>query len=382
MSIRLFTDGSVYTPIDPYATALLTENGMTVWAGSDAGAASIADERMEQIALEGKLITPTFSRAYAPVTDEDLGEYFALSSAVGYYTHVLGASAQQLPAVHEGIEGSAQPVDVRILLHLDSIEALNADSITAALDAAHAVISAPGARLHVETGYTARLVGVHLTASQIASIAPESFAALVSVLADASLVLSLDATSFEPALALADRARQAERFLTIRLEMIQDSQQTPVIDEQLQHAADQRYHLGISAGDTQQHSEANASLMRRANSIGVSVALGSDAQLQAISGWEVAYRFATAPEGVSARSAFAALTRGTYRSIAEENPFTGTLTVDTPATIALWNITELMVQAPDSRVASWSTDPRARIPLLPVLASDVPLPSLERIYID
>ena len=382
MSIRLFTDGSVYTPIDPYATALLTENGMTVWAGSDAGAASIADERMEQIALEGKLITPTFSRAYAPVTDEDLGEYFTLSSAAGYYTHVLGASAQQLPAVHEGIEGSAQPVDVRILLHLDSIEALNANSITAALDAAHAVISAPGARLHVETGYTARLTGVHLTAPQIASIAPESFAALVSVLADASLVLSLDATSFEPALALADRARQAERFLTIRLEMIQDSHQTPVTDEQLQHAADQRYHLGISAGDTQQHSEANASLMRRANSIGVSVALGSDAQLQAISGWEVAYRFATAPEGVSARSAFAALTRGTYRSIAEENPFTGTLTVDTPATIALWNITELMVQAPDSRVASWSTDPRARIPLLPVLASDVPLPSLERIYID
>ncbi|BAV88127.1 exoenzymes regulatory protein AepA [Rothia aeria] len=37
-----------------------------------------------------------------------------------------------------------------------------------------------------------------------------------------------------------------------------------------------------------------------------------------------------------------------------------------------------MVQAPDSRVASWSTDPRARIPLLPAL--DVPLPTLERLY--
>ncbi|CNM40205.1 Uncharacterised protein [Mycobacterium tuberculosis] len=39
-----------------------------------------------------------------------------------------------------------------------------------------------------------------------------------------------------------------------------------------------------------------------------------------------------------------------------------------------------MVQAPDSRVASWSTDPRARIPLLPVLEEDSPLPILESIY--
>ena len=39
-----------------------------------------------------------------------------------------------------------------------------------------------------------------------------------------------------------------------------------------------------------------------------------------------------------------------------------------------------MVQAPDSRVASWSTDPRARIPLLPALEEDSTLPVLESIY--
>ncbi|MDO5750663.1 MAG: amidohydrolase [Rothia sp. (in: high G+C Gram-positive bacteria)] len=384
MSIRIFTDGSVYTPIDPYATALLTDNGVTAWAGSDAGAASIADDRMERISLDGKLITPTFSRAYAPVGADSgqLSTYFMRYAANGYYTHVLGTSAQQLPEVITGINESETAVDARILLHLDSVESVSAESITEALDAAHAIISAPGSRLHTETGYTARLVGVHLHSAQIASIAPESFTALVTVLAEAYLVLSLDATSFNPALALADTAREAERFLTIRLDMVQDSHEHPITDEQLQHAADRRYHLGLNTTGTQEMVKANAKLMRRANSIGVSVALGSDTTLNTPNGWELARYFVTAPEGVSARSAFAALTRGTYRSIAEDNPFTGTLTVDTPATIALWNITELMVQAPDSRVASWSTDPRARIPLLPVLEEDVPLPVLDRIYVD
>ena len=84
--------------------------------------------------------------------------------------------------------------------------------------------------------------------------------------------------------------------------------------------------------------------------------------------------------GVSARSAFAALTRGVYRLAHEENPFMGQLAPDTPAFVTRWRVEALMVQAPDSRVASWSTDPRARIPLLPVLEDDSPLPILESIY--
>ena len=104
-----------------------------------------------------------------------------------------------------------------------------------------------------------------------------------------------------------------------------------------------------------------ASVARRANAAGTSIALGSDAQL-------------------SARSAFAALTRGVYRLAHEENPFTGQFAPDTPAFVAQWRVEALMVQAPDSRVASWSTDPRARIPLLPVLDEDSPLPILESIY--
>jgi len=103
-------------------------------------------------------------------------------------------------------------------------------------------------------------------------------------------------------------------------------------------------------------------------------------QLYAPGAWPLIRELINDEHGISARSAFAALTRGVYRLVHEENPFTGQLTPDTPAYVAQWRVEALMVQAPDSRVASWSTDPRARIPLLPVLDEDSPLPILESIY--
>ena len=79
MSIYIYTNGSIYSPGDPYATALLTENGTVTSIGSDVGARSITDERMRAIDLNGKLITPTFARAFAPInnhSEKTLYEYF------------------------------------------------------------------------------------------------------------------------------------------------------------------------------------------------------------------------------------------------------------------------------------------------------------------
>jgi hypothetical protein len=45
----------------------------------------------------------------------------------------------------------------------------------------------------------------------------------------------------------------------------------------------------------------------------------------------------------------------------------GQLGPGAPATFAVWEVDELMVQVADNRVQSWSTDPRARTPLLPAL---------------
>ena len=50
------------------------------------------------------------------------------------------------------------------------------------------------------------------------------------------------------------------------------------------------------------------------------------------------------------------------------------LAVGAPATYAVWAADELVVQAPDARVANWSTDPRSGTPGLPRLDPGTPAP--------
>jgi hypothetical protein len=47
-----------------------------------------------------------------------------------------------------------------------------------------------------------------------------------------------------------------------------------------------------------------------------------------------------------------------------------------PGSVAVWDVPgDLLVQTPDSRVAAWSTDPRAGVPHLPDLHPDLDLPT-------
>ena len=92
MTIRVLLNGSIYPPADPSATAILTEHGTVRWAGSDAGARSITDNTMETIDLNGRLVTPTFTRALAPVTGKTTAEiltYLTTAHHAGYHTHTL-----------------------------------------------------------------------------------------------------------------------------------------------------------------------------------------------------------------------------------------------------------------------------------------------------
>ncbi|MGG8408559.1 amidohydrolase, partial [Streptomyces sp. 12297] len=52
----------------------------------------------------------------------------------------------------------------------------------------------------------------------------------------------------------------------------------------------------------------------------------------------------------------------------------GVLVPGAPADYALWQTGELVVQAPDDRVARWSTDPRSGTPGLPDLTPGRELP--------
>ena len=50
------------------------------------------------------------------------------------------------------------------------------------------------------------------------------------------------------------------------------------------------------------------------------------------------------------------------------------LAVGHPATYAVWDDVDLVIDAPDERVSRWSTDPRAGVAALPDVAPGRPLP--------
>lgn len=103
---------------------------------------------------------------------------------------------------------------------------------------------------------------------------------------------------------------------------------------------------------------------------GVPVCLGSDSPVTHMTPWQsvrACLTHASPEERISARAAFLAHTRAGWRAAGVGHPMLGQLVPGAPASYAVWEVAELMVQTPDSRVQSWSTDPRAGTPLLPAL---------------
>jgi predicted amidohydrolase YtcJ len=110
-------------------------------------------------------------------------------------------------------------------------------------------------------------------------------------------------------------------------------------------------------------------------SAGVPLALGSDSPVTPFAPWEAlracAYHHDPA-QRISVRAAFLAHTRGACRAAGQDGG--GVLVPGSPATLAVWSPSDLVVQAPDDRVQAWSTDPRSGTPGLPDLAPGVTPP--------
>ena len=108
---------------------------------------------------------------------------------------------------------------------------------------------------------------------------------------------------------------------------------------------------------------------------GVPLAFGSDAPVTPLDPWGTVRAAAfhrTPGHRVSVRAAFTAHTRGGWRALGRDDA--GVLVPGAPASYAVWAPTDLVVQAPDERVANWSTDPRSGVPGLPDLTPGGPVP--------
>ncbi len=115
---------------------------------------------------------------------------------------------------------------------------------------------------------------------------------------------------------------------------------------------------------------------------GVPLAFGSDSPVTSMNPWatvRAAIRHQTTGSAISARAAFAAATRGSWRAAGVHDGVTGTLAPGAPASYAVWDLPGgpegLEVAAPADTVQRWSTDPRSRVPALPRLGADDALPT-------
>ncbi|MGW0791913.1 amidohydrolase [Streptomyces sp. NPDC002911] len=108
---------------------------------------------------------------------------------------------------------------------------------------------------------------------------------------------------------------------------------------------------------------------------GVPLAFGSDSPVTPLDPWgtvRAAAHHRTPGHRVSVRAGFTAHTRGGWRAVGRDDG--GVLVPGAPADYAVWRTGELLVQAPDDRVARWSTDPRSGTPGLPDLTPGADLP--------
>ncbi len=114
---------------------------------------------------------------------------------------------------------------------------------------------------------------------------------------------------------------------------------------------------------------------------GVPLALGSDTPVTPFDPWGAVHAAVAHHEPsqrISARAAFRAHTRGGWRAAGLDHTGVGEITLGAPATLAFWRTEALEVQAPEGRLAAWSTDARAGTPLLPALGPDVAPPECLR----
>ncbi|MFD4900335.1 amidohydrolase [Streptomyces sp. NPDC058411] len=108
---------------------------------------------------------------------------------------------------------------------------------------------------------------------------------------------------------------------------------------------------------------------------GVPLAFGSDSPVTPLDPWgtvRAAAHHRTPEHRVSVRAGFTAHTRGGWRAVGRDDG--GVLVPGAPADYAVWRTGDLLVQAPDDRVARWSTDPRSGTPGLPDLRPGAELP--------
>ncbi|MCZ2264827.1 amidohydrolase family protein, partial [Isoptericola sp. QY 916] len=84
MTSTLYRNGVVHSPADPFAEALLVDDGVVTWLGAEDTAAGLAARADRVIDLDGALVAPGFVDAHVHLLETGLAaESVDLTAAGG-----------------------------------------------------------------------------------------------------------------------------------------------------------------------------------------------------------------------------------------------------------------------------------------------------------
>ncbi|GAA1143944.1 hypothetical protein [Nesterenkonia lutea] len=391
---RLLTNGTIHSPSEPYADAMVVEEGLIAWVGSSETAEKLNVGSMVVQNLDRALVAPAF------VGWVDIGVEDASDLAVQTTQTLEAAAGRGFGAVRLNLElapdrlaqasaesmletvfsaAAAHAVRVYPVLTVSGLGSLESSQRLPAIEKALALLGPVDSILGrpvaiqldlatvldqlVEVRAGAALARRQLILRTVAPGRPASQGAAGEDLAPAELVAALvDSTS---------RLREQRRSPAGSL---------PTVLAGFDSAAREDWEALLNTGI--QVLIRGAGHLATALSVGVPVsAVGEPGE----NPWSVVTRHVHHPQDpVSVRAGFNAQTRGAYRSLPEASgtpASSAQLDAGSRATYGVWDVDSLAVQTPDSRTAAWSTDVRARTPLLPYLDGET-LPTLVSTVID
>lgn len=369
----LLHNGTIHSTAEPYAEAMVVEDGQVAWLGTDQTAEQLREERFQVHDLDRALVAPAFvGMVSLTATELDGG---AVAEVLDTAAHQLGYSALRLiteltvtditeetraytvQQLHEVLRVAADhPVDVWPVVLLHGMAADGGAPSIAPLNDLLDLLD----QLNVE----AQQVAVALDLNEV----KPNLLGVRSWCAEAGRQLLLDCRGCEPGVVV-DSAVTSQKHLRELKQTPSPSTPTVLVgfDSAERTSWEQLLNTGVHV------------LLTGPGHLATALAVGvptSAAPGEGENPWElVSHHVHHKTDPVSARASFNAQTRGAYRSLPDAPVSAGQLNPGSAATYAVWEVEAVAVQTPNSAVSAWSTDTRARTPMLPYLDGET-LPRL------
>ncbi|MDO5634568.1 MAG: hypothetical protein Q4G34_06820 [Micrococcus sp.] len=373
MNAQIYVHGIIHSPAEPYATALVLDSGTITWLGADDTAQRIVEGGAQPVDLDGAVVTPLFVDPLERVADAATARTPGQALQRG-----IGATAQLWPTGHDApapdaAEADSPAPDTTAGVDLDAAQHISRYAPAASPEQLDRLLAAPAP--------TADHCGVWL---KLSAWEPGALRTAVLAATQAGVQLYLvdpagpqaeQGSGLDDVVAAVQAAREAGAPLLRARHRVQIT--GPVSDAQRAVLRDTACSATVLMDPHASAEDAPALGTLIADGVPVSLG-GAPENPWAACQW--ALQHPRAQEQISARAAFAAMTRAPVRALpaaaAVPLAVSARIAVNEPAHLALWNADAVSVQSPDSRVSAWSTDARAGTPLLPDLSADTPLPRL------